>query len=186
MNSGLPSSFEHTLPDLLGTDVRLLFVGVNPSRTAVAAQAPFAGSGNRFYAALHFAGVTDHVIQTSGGLDRADREYLFSIGIGITCLVTRATASAVELGAAELVAGAISLSKRVARVQPKVVAILGITAFRAAFKQQGACVGRQPCDIGVAQLWVVPNPSGRNVRTSTRSLAAAYREVAIAAGLAVS
>jgi TDG/mug DNA glycosylase family protein len=186
MRGAAPSSFEGTVPDVLGPNVRLLFVGVNPGRTAVATQAPFAGRGNRFYVALHLAGITDHVIETSGGLDRADRDHLLTIGIGITSLVARATASAVELGAAELVAGAESLSRRVAQLKPRVVAILGITAYRVAFGQRGARVGRQPRDVGGAQLWVVPNPSGRNARASMGSLAVAYREVAVAAGLAVS
>ena len=174
------------LPDLLGPNVRLLFVGVNPGLTAVATRAPFAGRGNRFYRALHLAGIIDHAIEPSGGLDRADREHLLAIGIGITSLVARPTASAVELRTAELVAGAASLSRLVARVKPRVVAILGITAYRVAFGRRDARVGLQPSDLGGAQLWVVPNPSGRNAHSSVTSLATAYREAAVAAGLAVS
>ena len=36
---------------------------------------------------------------------------------------------------------------------------------------------------GDAQLWVVPNPSGRNAHARLDTLAAAYREVARAAGI---
>jgi TDG/mug DNA glycosylase family protein len=45
-----------TLPDLLGPDVRLLFVGINPGLLTVAVQSHFGRRGNRFYPALHRAG----------------------------------------------------------------------------------------------------------------------------------
>jgi TDG/mug DNA glycosylase family protein len=64
-----------------------------------------------------------------------------------------------------------------------VVAILGITAYRTGFGRPRAGIGRQPEDLGGAQLWVVPNPSGLNAHASLAALAAAYREVALAAGL---
>ena len=175
-----------SLPDLLGPDVRLLFVGINPGLTAVATQIPFAGRGNRFYGALHLAGIIDHAIEAAAGIDHADIERLLARGIGITSLVARPTASADKLEIAELVCGATSLGRLVAQTRPRVVAILGITAYRLAFQERSARVGRQPRDLAGAQLWVVPNPSGRNVRASLTSLATAYREVAVAAGLAVS
>lgn len=175
-----------SLPDLLGPDVRLLFVGINPGQTAVTTRIPFAGRGNRFYRALHLAGIIDHAIETSAGIDHADVERLLARGIGITSLVARATASADKLEIAELVSGATSLGRLVAQTRPRVVVILGITAYRLAFQDRSARVGRQPRDLAGAQLWVAPNPSGRNVRASLTSLATAYREVAAAAGLAVS
>jgi TDG/mug DNA glycosylase family protein len=64
-----------------------------------------------------------------------------------------------------------------------VVAILGVTAYRAAFAAPRAVLGRQPADLHGSQLWVVPNPSGRNAHAPLDTLAAAYREVAQAAGL---
>ncbi len=67
----------------------------------------------------------------------------------------------------------------------KVVAVLGITAYRTAYARPKAVAGRQPQTLGGAQLWVVPNPSGLNAHSSLADLAAAYREVAVAAGLDV-
>ena len=78
-----------SLPDLLGPDVRLLFVGINPGLTAVATQIPFAGRGNRFYRALHLAGIIDHAIEAAAGIDHADVERLLARGIGIASLVAR-------------------------------------------------------------------------------------------------
>lgn len=102
----------------------------------------------------------------------------------------RATAGADELGREELTEGARALADRVVHFRPRVVALLGVTAYRTAFGVPRATLGvpratlgRQPADLAGAQLWVVPNPSGRNVHASLGALAAAYREAALAAGV---
>jgi TDG/mug DNA glycosylase family protein len=172
-----------TLPDLLGPDVRLLFVGINPGLLTIATQSHFSRRGNRFYPALYRAGMIDRVIDASAGFVPADVDHLHARGIGITSLVPRATARADELEPAELVAGARALDRLVARVRPAVVAILGITAFRIAFARPQAVVGRQPEGLCGSQLWVVPNPSGLNAHATIESLATAYREAAAAAGV---
>jgi double-stranded uracil-DNA glycosylase len=172
-----------TLPDLIAEGVRLLFVGINPGLRSVAVQGHFAPRGNRFYPALLRAGITDHLIDASAGLTASDRDYLLGRGVGITSLVERATASAAELGPAELAEGARALAGRVHRFGPHVVAILGVTAYRTAFGYPRAVLGRQPEDLNGAQLWVVPNPSGRNAHAPLDTLAGAYREVALAAGI---
>jgi TDG/mug DNA glycosylase family protein len=178
-----------TLPDLIGEPdpagggVRLLFVGINPGLRSVAVQGHFAPRGNRFYPALLRAGITNHLIDASAGLSTADRAHLLAQGIGITGLVARATGSAGELGRDELMEGARTLTERVGRFLPRVVALLGVTAYRTAFGVPQAVLGRQPADLAGAQLWVVPNPSGRNAHASLDALAAAYREAALAAGV---
>jgi TDG/mug DNA glycosylase family protein len=175
-----------TLPDLLGPEVGLLFVGINPGLWTAAVQAHFGRRGNRFYPALYQAGITEYLIDASAGFAERDREYLLSRGIGITNLVARATARADELSAAELVAGGRELQERIARSRAKVVAVLGITAYRQAFARPRAIAGKQPQELGGAQLWVVPNPSGLNAHSTVASLAQAYREVALAAGVPLS
>lgn len=146
---------------------------------------PFRPPGNRFYPALFRAGIIDRLIDASGGYAEEDRSHLLARGIGITNLVARATARADELTAAELVAGADDLRRRVGALAPKVVAILGVTAYRTAFGRPRTAVGRQPEDLGGSQLWVVPNPSGLNAHATVASLAMAYRDVAVAAGLRI-
>jgi len=174
-----------TLPDLISADVRLLFTGINPGLRSVAVQGHFAPRGNRFYPALLRAGITDHLIDASAGLAPADRDYLLGRGIGITSLVARATASAGELGPAELIEGTKRLTATVSRFRPRVVAMLGITAYRTAFGMPRATLGRQQENLEGAQLWVVPNPSGRNAHAPLDTLAAAYREAALAAGISL-
>jgi TDG/mug DNA glycosylase family protein len=174
-----------TLPDLISADVRLLFTGINPGLRSVAVQGHFAPRGNRFYPALLRAGITDHLIDASAGLAAADRAYLLGRGIGITSLVARATAGADELGPAELIEGTKRLTATVSRFRPRVVAMLGITAYRTAFGMPRATLGRQPENLEGAQLWVVPNPSGRNAHAPLDTLAATYREAALAAGISL-
>ncbi len=172
-----------TLPDLLSDRVRLLFVGINPGLRTVAVQAHFAPRGNRFWPALFRAGITDRLIDASSGFTVADREYLLDRGIGITSLVDRATASADQLTVDELVKGGHKVDRMVQKFSPRVVAVLGITAYRDAFGHRQATLGKQVSPYPATELWVVPNPSGRNAHASLPDLAAAYGEVARAAGI---
>jgi TDG/mug DNA glycosylase family protein len=173
------------LPDLSGPGLKLLLVGINPGLLTVAVQAHFARRGNRFYSALYRAGILDRVIDASTGFLPGDREYMIERGLGISSLVMKATARADELTTAELRDGAALLTERVRMLRPNVVGMLGITAYRAGFERQAAQVGPQEETIGDAQLWVLPNPSGLNAHETVDSLAAAYRRVAIAAGIDV-
>lgn len=172
-----------TLPDLIPQPTRLLVVGINPGLLTVAVQAHFARRGNRFWPAMYRAGVIDRLIDASNGFDPDDVRHLEQRGIGFTCIVPQATARAAELTPSQLRAGAVALRERVATVRPRVVAVLGISAYRVAFEEPHARVGRQPRDWDDAQVWVVPNPSGLNAHASLDDLTSAYREVAIAAGI---
>jgi TDG/mug DNA glycosylase family protein len=177
-------SFRGTeVPDLLGPDVRLLFVGINPGLWTAAVQTHFAHPGNRFYPALLRAGILEHPVDPGAGMTDDDRRRVLARGLGITNLVRRATARADELTAAELREGGERLVATVERVRPRVVAVAGITAYRSAFGVRGAAGGRQPEPIAGAELWVVPNPSGLNAHETVDSLAEAYAEPARAAGV---
>jgi TDG/mug DNA glycosylase family protein len=171
------------VPDLVGADLRLLFVGINPGLWTAAVQTHFAHPGNRFYPALLEAGIVDRRIDPAAGMTDEDRDYFVGRGLGITNLVARASARADELSTAELREGGGLLVERVATWRPTVVAILGITAYRAAFGARKAVPGRQAEPIGSAQLWVVPNPSGLNAHDTVATLATAYRAAAEAAGV---
>jgi len=181
----LDSFRDGTLPDLVGPGTRLLFVGFNPGLRSVAVQAPFSLRSNRFWSTLYRAGILDHVVDASQGMDATDRAHILARGVGLTSLVRRATARADELTAAELVAGAHDLERRVEAAPPRVVAILGITAYRIAFGVKRAVPGEQPATIAEVPVWVVPNPSGLNTHATPAGLATAYRAAAVAAGIDV-
>lgn len=172
-----------TVPDLLGPGLKLLFVGINPGLWTAAAQAHFARPGNRFYPALFKAGIITTPIAPSAGMSDAARDHLVRRGVGITNLVSRATARADELTTEELRSGATTLRELVERESPRVVAILGVTAYRTAFGLRHIKVGLQPSPLAGAALWVVPNPSGLNAHETIESLATAYAAVARAAGI---
>jgi TDG/mug DNA glycosylase family protein len=177
-------SYQNTeVPDLLGPGLRLLFVGINPGLWSAATGTHFARPGNRFYPALAAAGITDRLIRAGEGMTEDDRSHLISRGVGITNVVSRASARADELDREELQEGALRLADKVAVLGPRVVAVAGITAYRAGFGRPKAQLGRQPETIGGAELWAVPNPSGLNAHQTVATLAAAYREPALAAGL---
>jgi TDG/mug DNA glycosylase family protein len=161
--------------DLVDQRVRLLFVGINPGLWTAAVGAHFARRGNRFWPALHAAGITPTLVDCSDGMRPADTEMVLGLGIGITNIVPTASARADELTLAELRAGADGLERNVARLRPKVVAVLGLTAYRQAFARPKAVAGRQDETLGGTQLWVLPNPSGLNAHDTIDSLAAAYR-----------
>lgn len=173
--------------DLVGPELRLLFVGINPGLWTAAVQTHFAHPGNRFYPALLRAGIIERAISPADGMTDEDRAHLKARGIGITNLVWRATARASELSAAELREGGERLLELVVERRPAVVAIAGITAYRHAFGRPRAVLGRQPPAEAAAwsgaALWVVPNPSGLNAHETIASLAAAYAAPAAEAGI---
>ncbi len=171
------------MDDLIGPGLRLLFVGINPGLWTAAVNAHFARPGNRFWPALALAGITPRRIDASRGLRAEDSELLIGLGVGISNLVPFATARADELTDAQLRASVASLTTLVRATRPKVVAVLGLTAYRQAFADRKAQPGRQQSRLAGAELWVLPNPSGLNAHETPASLAAAYREAAIAAGV---
>lgn len=172
-----------TVDDLLPARLRLLFVGINPGLWTAAVNAHFARPGNRFWPALHRAGVTRELVDPSEGFGDEARAEVERSGVGITNLVPVATARADELTAEQLREGGERLRALVRALDPPVVAVLGVTAYRQAFRRREAQVGLQQEPFEGAELWVLPNPSGLNAHETVDSLARAYREVATAAGV---
>lgn len=179
----LQSFRNSSVPDLIGPDLKLLFVGINPGLWTAATQTHFCHPGNRFYPALRLAGIIDRDLDRGKPMTEQDRAYLMQRGIGITNLVNRATARADELSPAELRAGRTRLEEFVALHHPLVVAIAGLTAYRAAFGNPSARGGEQADRFSSARVWVVPNPSGLNAHETITSLALAYAEPARIAGV---
>jgi TDG/mug DNA glycosylase family protein len=71
------------------------------------------------------------------------------------------------------------LEAKVRKYRPKVVAILGIGAYRAAFGNKDAVIGRQEEKLGGSLLWILPNPSGLNAHYRLEDLARIYKEMRI-------
>jgi TDG/mug DNA glycosylase family protein len=156
---------------VIAPDLRVLFCGINPGLYTAAVGHHFARPGNRFWPALYAAGFTDRL------LSPFDERELLKSGYGITNVVSRTTATADLLTKEEIVAGGERLRAKVLRYHPKVLAILGLGAYRTAFNQPKAIVGRQPDLIGQTVLWVLPNPSGLNANYQPAALARLFREL---------
>jgi double-stranded uracil-DNA glycosylase len=163
--------------DLIDDRVRLLFVGINPGLWTAAVNAHFARRGNRFWPALHSAGITPRLVDASNGMSAADRDMVLGLGIGITNIVPTASARAEELSRDELRAGAAALVANVRQWKPSVVAVLGLTAYRQAFAEPKAVQGRQDDALGGAELWVLPNPSGLNAHYQPAALAQLFGDL---------
>ena len=165
------AAVDRLVPDLVAPGLHVLFCGINPGLYSAATGHHFARPGNRFWPALHASGFTPRVMLP------AQEHDLLALGIGITNLVSRATATAAELTPAELRRGRVALERKVRRLRPGCVAVLGIGAYRAAFERPRAVPGRQRERMGEIPLWVLPSPSGLNANHQLPDLACAFRRV---------
>jgi len=159
----------NTVPDVIAPGLLVLFCGINPGLYSGYTRHHFARPGNRFWPALHAAGFTPRLLKPE-----EERE-LLPLGFGITNLAARVTATAAELSGAELVAGGEILREKVARFRPTALAVLGVTAYRQAFQQPAAALGRQPALLAGSAVWALPNPSGLNAHYTPAALADHYR-----------
>lgn len=165
------------VPDVLGPGMKLLLVGINPGLYSGATRHHFARPGNRFWPALHQSGLTPRLLKPW------EESELLARGIGLTKLVSRATATAAELTEAELRRGGTRIRRMVRRYTPPVVCFLGVGAFQAAYGVKRVRVGRQAERFEDAVLWIVPNPSGLNANYQLRDYIALFRDVGLDAGL---
>ncbi len=171
----LLEAYGKSVPDVIARRLKVLFVGINPGLYSGAVGHHFARPGNRFWPALHKAGFT------ARQLSPVEEQELLKHGYGITNIVNRSTAAATELDQQELKTGGLRLKAKIRRNQPRVVAILGIEAFRIAFGKPKAAFGLQEEHVGSTRIWVLPNPSGLNARYQLPALSRMFRKVRKAA-----
>lgn len=167
----LLAAAEKTVEDVIAPNLRVLFCGINPGLYTAAVGHHFARPGNRFWPALYAGGFTDRLLSPFDELE------LLKSGYGITNVVARTTNSADQLKREEIIAGGDQLRGKVLRYRPRVLAVLGVGAYRTAFNRPKAAVGRQGETIGDTVLWVLPNPSGLNANYQPRDLARLFREL---------
>ncbi|MFN2594514.1 MAG: G/U mismatch-specific DNA glycosylase [Actinomycetota bacterium] len=161
----LDAAYGKRIKDVIDDGLGVLFCGINPGLYSGAVGHHFARPGNRFWPALHRSGFTPTL------LGPFTERSLLSLGLGVTNLVARTTARADELSRDELIRGGRALRRKVLARRPRFVAILGVTAYRAAFGQKDVAVGEQAAMIGGSGVWVLPNPSGLNAHYQLPALA---------------
>ncbi|MFH9943406.1 G/U mismatch-specific DNA glycosylase [Streptomyces murinus] len=171
----LEAARDRLVPDVVAGGLRVLFCGINPGLMTAATGHHFARPGNRFWPVLHLSGFTPR------RLEPAEQGDLLSYGLGITNVVARATARADELTTEEYTEGGRLLTEKVRHLAPRWLAVVGVTAYRAAFADRTARIGPQQRTIGDTRIWVLPNPSGLNAHWTVATMAEEYGRLRLAA-----
>lgn len=168
------------LPDHIEPGVRILFVGINPGLRSAAVGHHFAGYSNRFWKLLYNSGLVPE------RLTYLDDTRLPEWGFGLTNVVARPSHGMDALKPADYRHGRARLLAKVRHYRPKVVALLGVTLYSVLFpdersqrlKRLGpsvrARVGLQPSALAGVQVFVLPNPSGRNAHYSYQRMRGLY------------
>ena len=167
----LAAAVHRTVPDLVADNLAVLFCGINPGLYTAAIGHHFGRPGNRFWPALHGAGFTPYLFSPWQEHD------LLALGIGITNMVERTSATAAEVSAEEFVRGSARLRGCVMQYKPRIVAFLGIGAYRSAFGRPKATLGLQTERIGESALWLLPSPSGLNANHQLKDLMMLFAEL---------
>ena len=161
--------------------MRVLFVGINPGVRSAETGHHFAGYSNRFWKLLFEAGLVPEPISFE------DDDRLPEFGFGITNLVARPTPGIDTLSPAEYVAGWKRLEKKIRQYSPAAVALVGVTLWRAilpllpiddeerASLKKCKALGRMPLRLHGADIFVLPNPSGRNANFSYPEMLETFR-----------
>jgi TDG/mug DNA glycosylase family protein len=171
------------LKDRIKPGVRVLFVGINPGVRSALTGHHFAGFSNRFWKLLFESGLAPEPIT----FEQDDR--LPEFGFGITNLIPRPSPGINDLAPSEYLEGWKGLDRKIRRYRPKVVALVGVTLYRAlepllagevdrktraATRSRPIALGPQPAVIHGAQVFVLPNPSGRNANFTYAEMLAAF------------
>lgn len=168
----LAAAHGRRVPDLIAPDLRVLFCGINPSLYSAVVGHHFARPGNRFWPTLFGAGFTERLLAP------CEESELLARGIGITNVFPRASASAETLTRDDYRVGSAGLRRKLGRYRPRLIAFLGLGAYRIAAGQPTAVVGPQPVPFAGIATWALPNPSGLNAHYQLDGLIGCYRALA--------
>jgi double-stranded uracil-DNA glycosylase len=174
------------LQDRLAPDLRILLVGINPGLRSAATGHHFAGYSNRFWTLLWDAGLVPERITYE------DDHRLPGWGLGLTNVIARPTRGVGDLRPDEYQAGWHVLARKIRRYHPAVVALLGVTVYRAilpmlrpqapprsrtATAESAPVIGLRPETVHGVPVFVLPNPSGRNAHYRYEDMLAAFRDL---------
>ena len=160
------------LKDVVRPPVSVLFVGINPGVRSSLTGHHFAGYSNRFWNLLYQSGLVPEPLRAE------DDVRLPEWGYGVTNLVPRPTPGIDTLASHEYLAGIPVLRRKVRRWRPAVVALVGVTLYRAIFPEPRNAAfrpGLQNADFENARVFVLPNPSGRNANYTPAEMLAAFQ-----------
>lgn len=167
------SMLREGLPDYLRPGLDLILVGINPGLRSAELGHHFAGRNNRFWQLLYDSGLTPR------RLTYQEDRVLPEMGIGLTNIAARPTRSSSDLNKEDFARGRRALARKIARFRPACLGFVGLTAFRE-FQGGRARVhcGFQENAIEGAEVYVLPNPSGRNAHYSYPDMLRSWQELA--------
>jgi double-stranded uracil-DNA glycosylase len=165
------------LKDQIQPGVRVLFVGINPGVRSAQTGHHFAGFSNRFWKLLFESGLVPEPLTWEDDVRLPD------FGFGITNLVARPSPGIDDLQPAEYVAGWQILERKLRKYRPEVLALVGVTLYRAILPliapgQRAPAripLGLQAVVVHGSRLFVLPNPSGRNANFSYAEMLEAFK-----------
>jgi double-stranded uracil-DNA glycosylase len=181
-------AYEHLrLTDRIEPGVRVLLIGINPGVMSAVTGHHFAGPTNRFWRLLYESGIVPEPVT------HEDDVRLPEWGIGMTNLVARPSPGIDVLKPAEYLDGWRILEQKIAKFRPEIVAFVGVTMYRALWKEitktgqvsprphskpePDIRPGFQKATVHGARLFVLPNPSGRNANFSYAEMLEAFRSL---------
>jgi double-stranded uracil-DNA glycosylase len=173
------------LRDRVEPGVRVLFVGINPGVRSAETGHHFAGYSNRFWKLLYDSRLVPEPITFN------DDDRLPEFGYGITNIVARPSPGMNDLRPQEYQEGARILLQKIATFRPEIVALVGVTVYRALLLSLGDREAtRRVVKLGFqkppvpfpAKVFVLPNPSGRNANYSYEAMLSAFRALRRALG----
>jgi TDG/mug DNA glycosylase family protein len=160
------------LRDVIDPRTRVLLVGINPGIRSATIGHHFAGYSNRFWKLLFESRLVTEPLTAE------DDARLPEWGLGITNLIARATPGVSTLRPDEYVAGLRTLRRKVRRVRPEIVALIGVSLYRTIAGVKGPiALGLQDASFEGARVVVLPNPSGRNAHFSYREMLVGFKEL---------
>jgi TDG/mug DNA glycosylase family protein len=167
----LTNAVGKTIQDIIAPKLRVLFCGINPGLYSGATGLHFARPGNRFWKSLFAGGFTPRLLQPY------EQDELLKLEIGITNVVNYTTAAEADIPYEDFVSGGKWLEEKVLNFEPEWIAFVGIGAYRRAFNEPRAQLGRQERMIGNTKVWVLPSTSGLNANHSGEKLGELFKEL---------
>ena len=170
----LQAAYGKTIRDLIAPDLRVLFIGINPSLYSAAV-------GHLFVFAARQSLLADALwgrLHRSTSRSRR-RETFAGSGLWHHQSGRRGHRAAAELTEHDL-QPASGVSRRRSRFRPRWVAFLGISTYQAAWDRSATSVGPQKVRFGGARVWLLPNPSGLNAQLPLPGTRPLVRRPAIA------
>src|SRR6478672_7472863 len=159
------------VPDVLGPDLRIVFVGINPGRVSAAAGAYFANPRNDFWRLLHAAKLTSRLYAPQ------EQFALLEEGIGLTNAAFRTTPGSGDLRRADFAGSAERLLQLAEDLGPWAIAFVGKEAYRGVFGERPD-LGAQRRALGDVGLFVLPSTSPANAAVPYTERLRWFRELA--------